>query len=113
MAVLAAAAIAIAGVIAWRQAVRLATPLERLTHDARALGNGDFTVRAGRFGVREADAASQALEDTAAYLGRLLAWERSFTSDVSHQLRTPLTALRVGLESAITRPSAPPVVALH
>jgi signal transduction histidine kinase len=111
MAVLAAAAIAIAAVIAWRQAVRLAAPLERLTRDARALGDGDFTVRSGRFGVREADAASQALQDTAAHLGRLLARERSFTSDVSHQLRTPLTALRVGLESAITRPGADPVLA--
>jgi methyl-accepting chemotaxis protein len=48
MAVLAAAAIAVAAVIAWRQAVRLAAPLERLTRDARALGDGDFTVRAGR-----------------------------------------------------------------
>jgi signal transduction histidine kinase len=113
MAVLAAAAIAVAAVIAWRQAVRLAAPLERLTRDARALGDGDFTVRAGRFGVREADAASLALQDTAAHLGRLLARERSFTSDVSHQLRTPLTALRVGLESAITRPGADPVVALR
>jgi signal transduction histidine kinase len=113
MAVLAAAAIAVAAVIAWRQAVRLAAPLERLTRDARALGDGDFTVRAGRFGVREADAASQALQDTATHLGRLLARERSFTSDVSHQLRTPLTALRVGLESAITRPGADPVAALR
>jgi signal transduction histidine kinase len=113
MAVLAAAAIAVAAVIAWRQAVRLAAPLERLTRDARALGDGDFTVRAGRFGVREADIASLALQDTAAHLGQLLTRERSFTSDVAHQLRTPLTALRVGLESAIVRPGADPVVALR
>jgi signal transduction histidine kinase len=113
MAVLAVAALAVAAVIARRQAVRLARPLERLTRDARALGDGDFTVRAGRFGVREADAASQALEDTATHLGRLLARERAFTSDVSHQLRTPLTALRMGLESAITRPGADQAAALR
>jgi signal transduction histidine kinase len=106
MAVFAAAAIALAAVVARRQAVRLATPLERLTHAARALGDGDFTVRAERFGVREADTASRALEDTATHLGRLLARERTFSSDVSHQLRTPLTALRAGLETAVERPDA-------
>ena len=106
MAVFAAAAITLAAVVARRQAARLATPLERLTHAARALGDGDFTVRAERFGVREADTASRALEDTATHLGRLLARERTFSSDVSHQLKTPLTALRAGLESAVERPDA-------
>jgi signal transduction histidine kinase len=106
MAVFAVAAIGLAAVIARRQSVRLAAPLERLTQAARALGDGDFTVRAERSGVTEADTASQALEDTATHLGRLLARERAFSSDVSHQLRTPLTALRVGLESAATRPDA-------
>jgi signal transduction histidine kinase len=106
MALFAAIAIGLAAVIARRQALRLAAPLEQLTHAARALGDGDFSVRAQRSGLREADTASQALEDTAAHLGRLLDRERAFSSDVSHQLRTPLTALRVGLESAVTRTDA-------
>ena len=106
MALFAAIAIGLAAVIARRQARRLAAPLEQLTHAARALGDGDFSVRAQRSGVSEADTASQALEDTAVHLGRLLDRERAFSSDVSHQLRTPLTALRVGLESAVTRPDA-------
>ncbi|HEY4461524.1 MAG TPA: HAMP domain-containing sensor histidine kinase [Streptosporangiaceae bacterium] len=106
MGLLAFLAVALAAVLARRQAVRLAAPLERLTLVARALGDGDFTVRAERFGVREADTASQALEDTATQLGQLLQRERAFSSDVSHQLRTPLTALTVGLESALSRPDA-------
>ena len=106
MALLALLAIALAAVLARRQAVHLAAPLERLTRHARALGSGDFTVRAERSGVREADAASEALEATATQLGQLLERERAFSSDVSHQLRTPLTALMVGLESALTRSDA-------
>jgi signal transduction histidine kinase len=113
MALFALAAIALAAVIARRQAARLAAPLERLTQAARALGDGDFTVRAERFGVLEADTASKALEDTATHLGRVLDRERGFNSDVSHQLRTPLTALMVSLESALTRPDADLRSALH
>src|SRR5262249_11657091 len=106
MALLALLAIGLAAVLARRQSVRLAAPLERLTRAARALGDGDFTVRAERSGLREADTASQALEQTAAQLGDLLDRERAFSTDVSHQLRTPLTALMVGLESALDRPAA-------
>src|SRR2546423_1127658 len=99
--------------VAGRQSVRLSAPLERLTRAARALGDGDFMVRAERSGLREADTASQALEDTAAQLGDLLDRERAFSSDVSHQLRTPLTALMVGLEGALDRPGPDLRAAIH
>ena len=113
MALLALIATGLAAVLARRQSVRLAAPLERLTRAARALGDGDFTVRAERSGLREADTASRALEDTAAQLGDLLGRERAFNSDVSHQLRTPLTALMVGLEGALDRPDADLRSAIH
>ncbi len=113
MALLALIATGLAAVLARRQSVRLAAPLERLTRAARALGDGDFTVRAERSGLREADTASRALEDTAAQLGDLLDRERAFSSDVSHQLRTPLTALMVGLEGALDRPDADLRSAIH
>jgi signal transduction histidine kinase len=113
MALLALIATGLAAVLARRQSVRLAAPLERLTRAARALGDGDFTVRAERSGLREADTASRALEDTAAQLGDLLGRERAFSSDVSHQLRTPLTALMVGLEGALDRPGADLRSAIH
>jgi len=103
MALLALLAIGLAAVLARRQSVRLAAPLERLTRAARALGDGDFTVRAERSGLREADTASQALAETATQLGDLLDRERAFSADVSHQLRTPLTALMIGLEGALDR----------
>ncbi|GAA3672768.1 HAMP domain-containing sensor histidine kinase [Nonomuraea antimicrobica] len=103
---LALVVIALAAGVAVRQSARLAAPLERLTAAAQALGGGDFSVRAFPSGVREADQAGRALESTAHRLGAVLSRERAFSADVSHQLRTGLTGLLLGLESALSRPGA-------
>ncbi|GAA2404240.1 HAMP domain-containing sensor histidine kinase [Actinomadura vinacea] len=99
--------------LARRQAGRLAFPLEQLTRSAQALGEGDFSVRARHSGIREADTAGLALEATGRRLGRILDRERTFSADVSHQLRTPLTGLLLGLEAALERPGADHSAALR
>jgi signal transduction histidine kinase len=88
------AAIALAGV----QARRLARPLERLARTSALLGEGDFSARAGHFGVPEIDAVASALDRSAVRIAQLLGREREFSANVSHQLRTPLTALQLRLE---------------
>ncbi|MCA1219858.1 sensor histidine kinase [Streptomyces sp. 8L] len=95
--------VALSALLARHLARRVAVPLERLTETTRALGAGDFTIQPVRSGIREADAASRALTATARRLGEVLERERSFSTAVSHQLRTPLTALVLGLEAARTR----------
>ncbi|MEX2549737.1 MAG: HAMP domain-containing sensor histidine kinase [Nitriliruptoraceae bacterium] len=87
-----------AGVAGWFGR-RMARPFEALATSARQLGDGDFSARAPRSGLEEADAIAHALDGTAERLGRAIDRSSAFTSDASHQLRTPLTALRLQLEA--------------
>lgn len=106
MTFLALAAVGIAAALARWQARSLSAPVRDLTLAAERLGQGEFTVQLGRYGIEDMDRAAQALKSTAATLGKLLQRERGFSSDASHQLRTPLTTMRLELENALEKSDA-------
>lgn len=92
---------AVSVVVAFREARRLTAPLDDLA--ARAGGLGDAGPSAGhvRYGVAELDEVADALEAGAERIERLVEAERRLTTDASHQLRTPLTALSMRLEEIL------------
>jgi signal transduction histidine kinase len=113
MAGLAAAAVGVSLLLARHQARRLTLPLEQTAVSAERLGSGDFTVRSAPSGIAEIDSVNSALDRTAERLAGMIDRERAFTADVSHQLRTPLTGVRLVLEEALTDPDTDPRQAIR
>jgi signal transduction histidine kinase len=75
-------------------------PLRRLDEHAEDLGRGDFGARADvTAGPPEVIALSRTFNGMAAQLDELVSSQRRFVADASHQLRSPLTALRLRLET--------------
>lgn len=78
----------------------VADPLRRLEGQAARLGAGDLEARADpATGPPEVGALASAFNDMADRLNELVRSQRRFVADASHQLRGPLTALRLRLEN--------------
>ena len=90
---------------------RFARPFRALADAARGLGAGQLHPDLPDFRVPEARAIAEALTTSGERLDRLLAHERDLVVHASHELRTPVTALRLGLEDLRTWPETTPAVA--
>jgi signal transduction histidine kinase len=97
-------ALAVAVALAWVLARRFARPLQQLADAAQQLGEGQFEFEVPEQGIREAAAIATALRASAARIGDQLRKEQEFASSASHQLRTPLTGLRLRLEGLLGEP---------
>ena len=98
------AALTVAVVVGAMLSGRLARPLRAVRDDAVRLGEGDFTIGERTSGVDEIDETSQALAHTASRLDAVLQRERTFSANASHQLRTPVTSMRLAIESELVNP---------
>jgi signal transduction histidine kinase len=115
-ATLAIAAVATAGliaglVLAFVLAGSLARPLSRLAGAARRLGRGEFETRAGHVeGGDEVEALASSFDEMADRMERTVRAQREFVANASHQLRTPLTGMKLRLESAAASAVDPTLV---
>ncbi|HZC69546.1 MAG TPA: HAMP domain-containing sensor histidine kinase [Jatrophihabitans sp.] len=94
-----AGTLAIGGLVGWSLSRWIGRPLVSLTDAAHGIGGGDQAARADlRTGPPQVRDVATAFNDMADRVAELLEAQRGMTADVSHQLRTPLAALRLRLE---------------
>ena len=77
----------------------LTKPIKRITTTASQIRNGDLTARTGIAGSDEIGRLGETIDDMATTLERDIKLEHRLTSDVAHELRTPLMAMQATVEA--------------
>jgi signal transduction histidine kinase len=98
MLVAAAAAVILASAAAAFMARRVVRPLSELTTAAAAVAMGSGTPHVAEQGPEDVRKAAVAFNAMAAKVTKTLESQRHLLSAVGHDLRTPLTAMRINLE---------------
>jgi signal transduction histidine kinase len=100
LAAIAGVVLAAAAVVGLRLSRTVTGPLADLEGATKAAGEGDLTARASvDAGPPEIRALAERFNEMVARLEVLIRSQQEFVADASHQLRTPLTALRLRLEN--------------
>ena len=92
--------------VARRQARLISEPLEALSAASQRIAEGDLTTRAELSAIPEIQRVAQTHNAMVSRLTEAIEKERHFSANASHQLRTPLTGLQLGLDAALQNPAA-------
>lgn len=88
-------------IIAFVLAGSLARPLTSLAETARRIGAGDLSSRAGKVeGASELRDLATSFDEMADRVEHTVQAQREFIANASHQLRTPLTGMKLRIEAA-------------
>ena len=89
-------------IVAFVLAGSFSRPLRKLAAVAKRLGGGDLTARAETIeGASEIVQLARSFDDMADRLEATVKAQREFVSNASHQLRTPLTGMKLRIEAAM------------
>jgi signal transduction histidine kinase len=93
-----------AALLGWSLARKLTRPLLELRQAANAIGRGALDTAVPTTSLVELADLGRTLASTAERVQQTVERERAFSSQVSHQLRTPLAAMRVAIETEMADP---------
>ena len=99
MALAAVVAICISVVIGYFVSRMLTNPIRRITGTAKQIRDGDLSARTGLAGDDEIDQLGETFDEMATSLEKDMKHEKRLTSDVAHELRTPLMAMLATVEA--------------
>ena len=108
LALIAAVALLLSGIVLFLYIRRVMSPLKKLTRAAQAMARGDFSVRVNpQPGPGEIAALSSAFDTMEKELADTEQHRRDFVANVSHELRSPVTAIS-GFAQAMQDGTVPP-----
>ncbi len=94
--------IAVIGMLCWLAAIVVVSPIRRLTGVLERFGRGDLAVRAEMTRRDEIGELARSFDGMAERLQTLVTSERRLLQDISHELRSPLTRVKLAIRLSRT-----------